>query len=74
MEIVVKALGISLADFFVVDSNVFYSLSPDSLFHFFNFPFAIIFFKIERKEIRYFFMERLYAIKMDELCRLIRHR
>ena len=44
MEIVVKALGISLADFFVVDSNVFYSLSPDSLFHFFNFPFAIIFF------------------------------
>ena len=44
MEIVVKALGISLADFFVVDSNVFCSLSPDSLFHFFNFPFAIIFF------------------------------
>ena len=42
MEIVVKALRLSLADFFGVDSDVFCSLSPDSLFHFFNFLFAIL--------------------------------
>ena len=67
MEIVVKALRLSLADFFEVDSDVFCSLSPDGLFHFFKFSIR---YYINTK----FFIERLYAIKMDVIRRLIRQR